>query len=104
LREISCHGTAAHLFVGNFSPFVVSGKNLKNILGNIQPDKVCFFHGPAPYFGAPARDDAGFGEFIETPPILSAIRSRVYVIRKAALPRPSKRLFSAPSMPGWNPG
>jgi len=26
------------------------------------------------------RDDAGFGEYIETPPIVSAIRSRVYVI------------------------
>jgi len=27
------------------------------------------------------RDDAGFGEFIEIPPNLSAIRSRVYIIR-----------------------
>jgi len=26
------------------------------------------------------RNDAGFGEYVETPPILSVIRSRVYVI------------------------
>jgi len=40
LREISCHGVTTQLPVGNFPPFSVSGKSLKNILGYIQSDKV----------------------------------------------------------------
>jgi hypothetical protein len=35
---------------------------------------------PVSLFGAPVRDDAGFGEFSETPPDLLAIRTRVYPI------------------------
>jgi hypothetical protein len=50
LNKIIRHGRALHFFVTDFPAFLISEENLKNVLGNVQPNKVMCAHDPSPYW------------------------------------------------------